>query len=86
MQVSFEEFLREVTAEVCVMLALRGEKNVRKVRGAAGKLAENEELLAALAGLAWPGEDLAGEVPPEWSGPAGVPSWHPEHRLNESEA
>ena len=48
-QVSFDEFLREVTTEACVMLALRAEKNLRKVRRAAGKLAENEELLAALA-------------------------------------
>ena len=66
------------------MLALRGEKNVRKVRGAAGKPAGSPgDVARGPAGLAWPGEGLAGEVRPEWSGPAGVPSWHPEHRHNE---
>jgi len=99
-QVSLDEFLREVMTEACVMLALRAEKNHRKIRKAARKLGESGELLAALAeppapgadpgpagpDLTWPGEDLAGQLPPEWSGPAGPPAWHPEHRLNESEA
>ena len=55
MQVSFDEFLREVMTEACVMLALRAEKHHRKVRRAAGKLAENGELLAALAEPPGPG-------------------------------
>jgi hypothetical protein len=33
------------------------------------------------SGMVLPGKRL----PPQWDGPPGVPRWHPEHRLNESE-
>jgi hypothetical protein len=69
------------------MLALRAEKYQRKIRRAARKLAENGDLTAALPKPAVPADQAPDEdLPPEWSGPPGPPPWHPEHRMNESEA
>jgi hypothetical protein len=96
-QVPPDEFLREVVAEVCVMIALRAGRDVRK---AVREISETGALIAAMRGRAapvdggvladlgeaWFAADVPGELPPGRDGVPGPPLWHPEHRLNESEA
>jgi hypothetical protein len=95
-QVSFDEFVRDLAAEVCVILEQRMEKKRRQLRKAAEAICEAGAMRAATWRLAVPADSaglagldpeqfaavVSGELPPDGPGSPDVPRWHPEHPHN----